>query len=77
MKTCIPPKLKNDELVAVKFDGEWHEFKIKNIFIGHDPAPNMWTLRPYVGVEFYENALVRFINYSLYCEQGWIVRLHY
>ena len=65
------------ELLAARINGDWHEVKIAAISVNHHSDPG-YGPRPYVHIDLdtaVSNVAVA-INYSLYCEMGWVIRLH-
>ena len=72
-KITFPTPLQIGEILDVNDDGQWRSLKVAVIGHGHNPTPP-GRLDPYVSVGFEDNPHLAVINYTLYCQQGWIRR---
>lgn len=74
MSLEVPPPLEVGEILAV-YDNEakeWTALRVRSILVCHNPT-SIARLDPYVAVGFEETPMV--INYSLYCNLNWIIRI--
>lgn len=74
MSLDVPPPLEVGETLAVYDDEarDWRALKVRTIRVCHNPTSTA-RLDPYVAVGFEETPAV--INYSLYCNLNWIIRI--